>query len=273
MRVNKSDESSIWLCVSNEYYKRSSGFSNVIDDDFLLLKEADSFLALEDDPTSSEVDPTYQDPEGDILLLEAILNSEPPHPYKSRNNILPAVRKETQTLIWPPHYVYAFLDGDDKLPVIIAKNLKDEEKAALLKVLKSHKRAIAWKLSDIKGVSPEFCTHKILMEEDYETNLCTSPWAHFSDNCPSYDHLLEKRSIVLSEEVYRKVQLEEINEHFRDLAYENSLNLKEKTKRIIDAKIKNRIFNDFPDCEDSRACSIHKSFTSSASFWESSIQI
>ncbi|GKD34189.1 hypothetical protein Tco_1249698, partial [Tanacetum coccineum] len=47
---------------------------------------------------------------------------------------------------------YAFLEGDDKLPVIIAKDLKDEEKAALLKVLKSHKRAIAWKLSDIKGV-------------------------------------------------------------------------------------------------------------------------
>ncbi|GKG18042.1 hypothetical protein Tco_0372340, partial [Tanacetum coccineum] len=48
------------------------------DSDFLLMEEADSFLALEDDPTSSEVDPTYQDPEGDILLLEAILNSEPP---------------------------------------------------------------------------------------------------------------------------------------------------------------------------------------------------
>ncbi|GKB58136.1 hypothetical protein Tco_0914322 [Tanacetum coccineum] len=42
------------------------------DSDFLLFEEADSFLALEDDPTSSEVDPTYQDPEGDILLLEAI---------------------------------------------------------------------------------------------------------------------------------------------------------------------------------------------------------
>ncbi|GJR24739.1 reverse transcriptase domain-containing protein [Tanacetum coccineum] len=68
----------------------------------------------------------------------------------------------------PPHLEYAFLEGDDKLPVIIAKYLKDEEKAALIKVLKSHKRAIAWKLSDIKGVDPEFCTHKILMEEDYE---------------------------------------------------------------------------------------------------------
>ncbi|GKA18344.1 hypothetical protein Tco_0698181 [Tanacetum coccineum] len=41
------------------------------------------------------------------------------------------------------------------------------EKAALIKVLQSHKRAIAWKLSDIKGINPEFCTHKILMEEDY----------------------------------------------------------------------------------------------------------
>ncbi|GKA56255.1 reverse transcriptase domain-containing protein [Tanacetum coccineum] len=56
----------------------------------------------------------------------------------------------------PPHLEYAFLEGDDKLPVIISKDLKDEEKAALIKVLKSHKRAIAWKLSDIKGVDPEF---------------------------------------------------------------------------------------------------------------------
>ncbi|GJX24006.1 reverse transcriptase domain-containing protein [Tanacetum coccineum] len=61
--------------------------------------------------------------------------------------------------------------GDDKLPVIIAKDLKNEEKAALIEVLKSHKRAIAWKLSDIKGINPEFCTHKILMEEDYEPTV------------------------------------------------------------------------------------------------------
>ncbi|GJY28526.1 reverse transcriptase domain-containing protein [Tanacetum coccineum] len=68
----------------------------------------------------------------------------------------------------PPHLEYAFLEGDDKLPVIIAKDLKDEEKAALIKVLKSHKRAIAWKLSDIKGVDLEFCTHQNPLEEGYE---------------------------------------------------------------------------------------------------------
>ncbi|GKD99114.1 hypothetical protein Tco_1383011, partial [Tanacetum coccineum] len=49
-----------------------------------------------------------------------------------------------------------------------AKDLSVDEKTALIKVLKSRKRAIAWKLSDIKGINPEFCSHKILMEEDYE---------------------------------------------------------------------------------------------------------
>nr|GEZ20294.1 reverse transcriptase domain-containing protein [Tanacetum cinerariifolium] len=68
----------------------------------------------------------------------------------------------------PPHLEYAFLEGDNKLPIIIAKELGDEEKSALIEVLKSRKRAIAWKLSDIQGINPEFYTHKILMEEDYK---------------------------------------------------------------------------------------------------------
>ncbi|GJU28869.1 reverse transcriptase domain-containing protein [Tanacetum coccineum] len=71
----------------------------------------------------------------------------------------------------PPHLEYAFLEDDNKLPVIIAKELSLGEKADLIKVLKSHKRAIAWKLSDIQGINPEFCTHKILMEEDYKPTV------------------------------------------------------------------------------------------------------
>nr|GEW80885.1 reverse transcriptase domain-containing protein [Tanacetum cinerariifolium] len=67
-----------------------------------------------------------------------------------------------------PHLEYAFLEGDDKLPVIIAKDLSDEEKTTFITVLKLHKRAIAWKLFDIKGIDPEFCTHKILMKDDFK---------------------------------------------------------------------------------------------------------
>nr|GEY64184.1 reverse transcriptase domain-containing protein [Tanacetum cinerariifolium] len=47
------------------------------DSNFLLFEEADAFLGLEDDLDSPELDPSYDDPEGDILSLEAILNSDP----------------------------------------------------------------------------------------------------------------------------------------------------------------------------------------------------
>ncbi|GJX13740.1 reverse transcriptase domain-containing protein [Tanacetum coccineum] len=128
------------------------------DSDFLLFEEADSFLALEDDPTSPEVDPTYYDPDGDILFLEEILNSDPSPPPPNQGNYFPEIPKDLKIC-------------NDKLPIIIGKDLKNEENAALIKVLKSHKRAITWKLSDIKGIDPEFCTHKILMEEYYEPTV------------------------------------------------------------------------------------------------------
>ncbi|GJR55058.1 reverse transcriptase domain-containing protein [Tanacetum coccineum] len=151
-----------------------------------LLEEVDTFLALEDDPTSPEVDHSYYDSKGGILLLEAFLNDDPSLPPPTQGMYLPEIRKElkiceakndkssideppeVELKDLPPHLEYAFLEGDDKLPFIIAKDLSVEEKVALIKVLKSHKRAIAWKLSDIKGINPEFCTHKILMEEDYK---------------------------------------------------------------------------------------------------------
>nr|GEU72117.1 hypothetical protein [Tanacetum cinerariifolium] len=66
------------------------------------------------------------------------------------------------------HLEYAFLEDSNKLSVIIAKNLKNDEKEALINVLKSYKRAIAWKISNIKGIDPRFYTHKILMEDDYK---------------------------------------------------------------------------------------------------------
>ncbi|GJX44460.1 reverse transcriptase domain-containing protein [Tanacetum coccineum] len=71
----------------------------------------------------------------------------------------------------PPHLEYAFLEGTDKLPVITVKDLKDKDKTTLLKVLRSHKRAIAWKISDIKGIDPKFCTHKILMEDNVKPTV------------------------------------------------------------------------------------------------------
>nr|GEU40759.1 reverse transcriptase domain-containing protein [Tanacetum cinerariifolium] len=160
--------------------------ANRIDDSDFLLEEVNTFLALEDNPTSPEVDHSYFDPERGILLLEAFHNDDLSLPPLNQGNYLHQVRKElkicdaksdkssidepleVELKDLPPHLEYVFLEGDDKLPFIIAKDLSDEEKTALLTVLKSHKRAIAWKLSDIKGINPEFCAHKIIMEEDFK---------------------------------------------------------------------------------------------------------
>nr|GEV51832.1 reverse transcriptase domain-containing protein [Tanacetum cinerariifolium] len=59
----------------------SSTLTPFRDSDFL-LEEVDAFLALEDDPTSLEVDHSYIDTEGDILLLKAFLNDDPSLPLQ-----------------------------------------------------------------------------------------------------------------------------------------------------------------------------------------------
>ncbi|KAJ9556882.1 hypothetical protein OSB04_011496 [Centaurea solstitialis] len=68
----------------------------------------------------------------------------------------------------PEHLEYQFLEGTNSLPVIISSLLKPDEKERLLAILKTHKKALAWKISDILGISPSFCTHKILMEDSFK---------------------------------------------------------------------------------------------------------
>ncbi|GJW07746.1 reverse transcriptase domain-containing protein [Tanacetum coccineum] len=136
-------EGELTLHVGKEAYSQEVlGFSDVI---------ASGNLTPYYDPIVSTSSPTLT-PFGDTKTDKSSID-EPP---------------EVELKDLPPHFEYAFLEGDNKFLVIIAKDLSVEEKAALIKVLKSHKRAIAWKLSDIKGINPEFCTHKILMEEDYK---------------------------------------------------------------------------------------------------------
>nr|GEZ70779.1 reverse transcriptase domain-containing protein [Tanacetum cinerariifolium] len=75
----------------------------------------------------------------------------------------------------PSHLEYAFMGENEKWPVIILKDLSVNEKSALINVLKSRKKAIAWKLTDIKGIDREFCSHKILFEDDYSPKIPIDP--------------------------------------------------------------------------------------------------
>ncbi|GJZ15112.1 reverse transcriptase domain-containing protein [Tanacetum coccineum] len=182
--VNRID---IIDAVCEEYAPELLGFSNSsggnptptfesFTSEFI-FEEIEAYL--KDDSISPEIDYADCNPEEDICLIEKLLNNDPfqlppmdlkqSEVTKAKSSIEEPPELELKDL--PSHLEYAYLEENDKLHVIIAKGLNDDEKDAFLKVLKSHKWAIAWKITDIKGIDPRFCTHKILMEDDYKPTV------------------------------------------------------------------------------------------------------
>nr|GFB45194.1 reverse transcriptase domain-containing protein [Tanacetum cinerariifolium] len=98
------------------------------DSDFL-LEETNAFLAIDDEPISTKIDDCYYDSEGDILLLKEFLNddlSSPPLPPQELKVVEHTNEKSSideppvvELKDLPPHLEYAFLKGDDKLPIIL----------------------------------------------------------------------------------------------------------------------------------------------------------
>nr|GEW39075.1 reverse transcriptase domain-containing protein [Tanacetum cinerariifolium] len=133
--------------VSTPYYEpivsnSSQNLTPFNESDFLLMEEADAFIAIHDEPISPEFNATYYDPEGDILILEADLNNDP-EPPSNQNDYFSSVRKD--------------------LKVVEPKNQSSDDVPP--------EKAIAWKLTDIRGIDPEFCSHKILLEEDFSPKV------------------------------------------------------------------------------------------------------
>ncbi|GKB28558.1 hypothetical protein Tco_0867959 [Tanacetum coccineum] len=152
---------SLW--VSPVHYVPKRGGMTVVtnEDNKIRIEEIEAYLA------SDSVPPEFKDaefnPEGDIRLIEEMLNKDLYSPLPSKDLKCEELKSVKSSVDEPPelelkdlpsHLEYAFLKGTNKLPIIIAKNLKDEEKECLIKVLKSYKQAIAWKLFDVKGIDP-----------------------------------------------------------------------------------------------------------------------
>ncbi|KAL6340707.1 hypothetical protein AAG906_014397 [Vitis piasezkii] len=66
----------------------------------------------------------------------------------------------------PVDLKYAYLEENDKCPVVISSTLTIDQEDNLLGVLRKCKKAIGWQISDLKGISPLVCTHHIYMEDD-----------------------------------------------------------------------------------------------------------
>nr|GEV70550.1 reverse transcriptase domain-containing protein [Tanacetum cinerariifolium] len=174
-----------------EYSQEVLGFSNVVANDnstpyfepivsnssstLTPFNESDFYLeeiedCLNNDLNPEEIKDFEFDIERDILILEELLNNVPEPPPPNQKDYFPTVHKDLKVIepkndkstddeppevelkVLPPHLEYAFLGENNKWPVILSKDLSVNEKSALLEVLKSRKKAIAWKLTDIKGL-------------------------------------------------------------------------------------------------------------------------
>ncbi|KAL9387950.1 hypothetical protein Peur_021074 [Populus x canadensis] len=78
-------------------------------------------------------------------------------PYKPQRKPLPSDLK------------YAFLGEDESYPIVISSKLSIEQEQELLRVVRKHKKAIGWTITDLKGISPLLCTHRIYLEEEAKT--------------------------------------------------------------------------------------------------------
>nr|GEZ58224.1 reverse transcriptase domain-containing protein [Tanacetum cinerariifolium] len=88
--------------VSTPYYEpivsnSSQNLTPFNESDFLLMEEADAFIAIHDEPVSPEFNATYYDPEGDILILKALLNNDP-EPPSNQKDYFPSVHKDLKVV-------------------------------------------------------------------------------------------------------------------------------------------------------------------------------
>ncbi|XP_019451854.1 PREDICTED: uncharacterized protein LOC109353957 [Lupinus angustifolius] len=68
----------------------------------------------------------------------------------------------------PSHSKYVFLKGDSHKPIMISNSLSTLEEKKLIQVLERHEQAIGWMLKYLKGNSPSYCMHKMMMEDDFK---------------------------------------------------------------------------------------------------------
>nr|GEV64978.1 hypothetical protein [Tanacetum cinerariifolium] len=101
------------------------------DEQSLTLK-SDAFIAIDDEPILPKIDATYYDPKGDILILEALLNSDPLPPLSIQKDYFLGIHKDLKVIEpkkdkssndeppevelkeLPPHPEYAFLGDNNK---------------------------------------------------------------------------------------------------------------------------------------------------------------
>jgi hypothetical protein len=128
--------------------------------------------------TRQEIETDFEDVTDDIIEAVQLLEASPPYPSESAppfEMLVPANTTIAPSIVQAPilelkqlpvHLKYAYLEDNQTLLMIIALELSLGEEEKLLKVLRNHKIALGWTITNIKGISPSKCMHKILLGDE-----------------------------------------------------------------------------------------------------------
>ncbi|KAL6313476.1 hypothetical protein AAG906_005422 [Vitis piasezkii] len=167
--VNQEWVNIFHLCKRHLYPEEEEGFEEVCLINTLVEEHCDKSLEESLNENLEVLEDGFPEP-SDVLAIMS--------PWRRREEILPLFNQEDSQGVAvedPPKLIlkplpvelkYAYLEDDEKCPVVISSTLTIDQEDSLLGVLRKCKKAIGWQISDLKGISPLVCTHHIYMEED-----------------------------------------------------------------------------------------------------------
>ncbi|RVW64031.1 hypothetical protein CK203_049368 [Vitis vinifera] len=157
------------LCKRHLHPEEEEGFEEVCLINTLVEEHCDKNLEESLNESLEVLEDGFPEP-SDVLAIMS--------PWRRREEILPLFNQEdSQGVVVddPPKLIlkplpvdlkYAYLEDDEKCPVVVSSTLTSDQEDSLLGVLRKCKKAIGWQISDLKGISPLVCTHHIYVEED-----------------------------------------------------------------------------------------------------------
>ncbi|RVW18672.1 Retrovirus-related Pol polyprotein from transposon 17.6 [Vitis vinifera] len=149
------------LCKRHLYPEEEEGFEEVCLINTLVEEHCDKSLEESLNENLEVLEDGFPEP-SDVLAIMS--------PWRRREEILPLFNQDDSQGVAvedPPKLIlkplpvelkYAYLEDDEKCPVVVASTLTSDQEDSLLGVLRKCKKAIGWQISDLKGISPLVCT-------------------------------------------------------------------------------------------------------------------
>ena len=105
----------------------------------------------------------YEDTKISSCIEETMAANEDESFEEPEDDLFPSSKMAPELEPLPSMLKYAFLDHHCANPIIISSQLDQDQEERLLAVLRGRKEPIGWNLSDLKGIDPSLCTHRIFL--------------------------------------------------------------------------------------------------------------